>query len=111
VRVAVSAAQALLVLDTWKPDVLISDIAMPDEDGYALIKRLRARSSQHGGRIPAVALTAFASPDDRVSILAAGFQMYLVKPANPSELIAVVASLAPRGRRSSSGATGAAIAE
>jgi CheY-like chemotaxis protein len=111
VRVAGSAAQALLVLDTWKPDVLISDIAMPDEDGYALIKRLRARSSQHGGRIPAVALTAFASPDDRVSILAAGFQMYLVKPANPSELIAVVASLAARGSGSSSGATGAAIAE
>jgi len=111
VRVAGSAAQALLVLDTWKPDVLISDIAMPDEDGYALIKRLRARSSQHGGGIPAVALTAFASPDDRVSILAAGFQMYLVKPANPSELIAVVASLAARGSGSSSGATGAAIAE
>jgi len=111
VRVAGSAAQALQVLDTWKPDVLISDIAMPDEDGYTLIKRLRARSSKHGGGIPAVALTAFASPEDRVSILAAGFQMYLVKPANPSELIAVVASLAARGSRSSSEAAGAAIVE
>jgi CheY-like chemotaxis protein/two-component sensor histidine kinase len=109
VRVAGSAAQAIQVIDTWKPDVLISDIAMPEEDGYVLIKRLRARNSRQGGDTPAVALTAYASPEDRVNILAAGFQMYLVKPADPSELVAVVASLAtPRGR-SSSGASGAPI--
>jgi CheY-like chemotaxis protein len=111
VRVAGSAAQALQVIDTWKPDVLISDIAMPEEDGYVLIKKVRARNSRQGGDIPAVALTAYASPEDRVNILAAGFQMYLVKPADPGELVAVVASLATPRRRSSNGAPGAPISE
>ena len=100
VRTASSAAQALRTLDVWKPDVLISDIAMPEEDGYVLIRKIRARSPEQGGDIPAVALTAYAKIEDRVRILAAGFQMYLSKPADPSELIAVVASLAVRGRRS-----------
>ncbi len=98
VRVAASAAQALLMLDVWKPDVLISDIAMPEEDGYVLIKKIRARSEAQNGDVPAAALTAYATIEDRVSILAAGFQMYLSKPADPSELIAVVASLAARRR-------------
>jgi signal transduction histidine kinase/ActR/RegA family two-component response regulator len=111
VRVAGSAAQALQVIDTWKPDVLISDIAMPEEDGYVLIKRIRARNSRQGGDTPAVALTAYASPGDRVNILAAGFQMYLVKPADPGELVAVVASLAAPKGRSSHGASGAPISE
>ena len=100
VRVAGSAAQALQVLDVWRPDVLISDIAMPEEDGYVLIKKIRARSARKSGDIPAAALTAYAKIEDRVSILAAGFQMYLSKPADPSELIAVVASLASSRRRS-----------
>ena len=103
VRVAGSAAQALQMLDVWKPDVLISDIAMPEEDGYVLIKKIRARGVEHSGNIPAAALTAYATTDDRVSILAAGFQMYLAKPAEPSELIAVVASLAARRRREGNG--------
>jgi signal transduction histidine kinase/ActR/RegA family two-component response regulator len=102
VRVAASAAQALQMLDVWKPDVLISDIAMPEEDGYVLIKKIRARSMEQNGDLPAAALTAYATTEDRVSILAAGFQMYLSKPADPSELIAVVASLAARRRRPSS---------
>jgi len=101
VRVAASAAQALQMLDVWKPDVLISDIAMPEEDGYVLIKKIRARTAEQSGEIPAAALTAYATTEDRVSILAAGFQMYLSKPANPGELIAVVASLASRRRRPS----------
>jgi CheY-like chemotaxis protein len=71
---------------------------MPEEDGYALITKIRARSPEHGGDIPAAALTAYAKIEDRVKILAAGFQMYLSKPADPSELIAVVASLAVRRR-------------
>jgi len=100
VRVAGSAAQAIQTLDVWKPDVLISDIAMPEEDGYALIRKIRARTSEQGGDTPAAALTAYAKIEDRVSILAAGFQMYLSKPADPSELIAVVASLASRRRES-----------
>ena len=99
VRVAGSAAQALQTLDVWKPDVLISDIAMPEEDGYFLIKKIRSRSAAHGGDVPAAALTAYAKIEDRVDILAAGFQMYLSKPADPSELIAVVASLAARRPR------------
>jgi signal transduction histidine kinase/CheY-like chemotaxis protein len=99
VRVAGSAEQALQMLDVWRPDVLISDIAMPEEDGYVLIKKIRARSARQSGDIPAAALTAYAKIEDRVSILAAGFQMYLSKPADPSELIAVVASLAARRRR------------
>jgi CheY-like chemotaxis protein len=99
VRVAGSSAQALQMLDTWKPDVLISDIAMPEEDGYVLIRKIRARSAEKSGGVPAAALTAYATTEDRVSILAAGFQMYLSKPADPSELIAVVASLAARRRR------------
>jgi len=99
VRVAGSAAQALQMLDVWKPDVLISDIAMPEEDCYVLIKKIRARSSEQSGDLPAAALTAYATTEDRVSILAAGFQMYLSKPADPGELIAVVASLAARRRR------------
>jgi CheY-like chemotaxis protein len=106
VRVAGSAAQALQMLDVWKPDVLISDIAMPEEDGYVLIKKIRARSARQSGDIPAAALTAYAKIEDRVSILAAGFQMYLSKPADPSELIAVVASLAARRRRPTTGPDG-----
>jgi len=98
VRVAGSAAQALQTLDVWKPDVLISDIAMPGEDGYELIRKIRARSPEQGGSIPAAALTAYAKIEDRVKILAAGFQMYLSKPSDPSELIAVVGSLAARRR-------------
>jgi signal transduction histidine kinase/ActR/RegA family two-component response regulator len=99
VRVAGSAAQALQMLDVWKPDVLISDIAMPEEDGYVLIRKIRARGAAHGGDLPAAALTAYATIEDRVNILAAGFQMYLSKPADPGELIAVVASLAARRQR------------
>jgi signal transduction histidine kinase/ActR/RegA family two-component response regulator len=103
VRVAASAAQALQMLDVWSPDVLISDIAMPEEDGYVLIKKIRARGANQSGNVPAAALTAYATTEDRISILAAGFQMYLAKPAEPSELIAVVASLAARRRREGNG--------
>jgi CheY-like chemotaxis protein len=96
VRLASSAAEALVVLDGWRPDVLVSDIAMPVEDGYELIRKVRARDAAHSGSIPAVALTAYAKIEDRVSILSAGFQMYLSKPADPAELVAVVGSLAAR---------------
>ncbi len=96
VRAAGSAAQALEILDVWIPDVLISDIAMPEEDGYGLIEKVRGRGAGRGGDVPAAALTAYAKIEDRVRILAAGFQMNLSKPADPNELIAVVASLARR---------------
>lgn len=89
-----SAAEALSVLDNEKFDVLISDIGMPVEDGYTLIKKIRARPADKGGRIPAIALTAYARVEDRVRALTAGFQIHIPKPVEPVELIAVVASLA-----------------
>jgi signal transduction histidine kinase/ActR/RegA family two-component response regulator len=95
-RVANSATEGLALFDGWIPDVLLSDIAMPGQDGYWLIRAIRMRTPEKGGTVPAVALTAYAKIDDRVSILSAGFQMYLSKPADPNELIAVVRSLSKR---------------
>ena len=89
-----SVAQAMAVLDEWCPDLLISDIGMPDEDGYDLTRKLRARSPEQGGAIPAVALSAYAGPDDNARSLAAGFQMHIAKPAGPDELTIAVAGLA-----------------
>jgi signal transduction histidine kinase/ActR/RegA family two-component response regulator len=94
VRSSASAAEALAVLREWKPDVLLSDIGMPHEDGYELIRRVRALDASDGGRVPAAALTAYARHEDRQLTLDAGFQMHMVKPVNPAELIAAVASLA-----------------
>ena len=99
VRVAASTRQALDILDRWRPDVIVSDIGMPEEDGYALIGRVRERATDRGGEIPAVALTAYARVEDRVRILAAGFQMHVTKPVDPTELVAVVASVARPPRK------------
>jgi signal transduction histidine kinase/ActR/RegA family two-component response regulator len=94
VRTATSAARALDTLDVWLPNLLISDIGMPGEDGYSLIRKVRARDAGHGGRVPALALTAYARVEDRLNVLSAGFQMHVPKPIDPAELIAVVNSLA-----------------
>src|SRR5581483_2373640 len=99
VRACWSVAEALATLRGWKADVIVSDIAMPEEDGYALIRRLRALAPAEGGRIPAVALTAYGRVEDRVRTLAAGFSMHVPKPVDPTELLAVVSSLAGRGHR------------
>ncbi|HEY3216186.1 MAG TPA: ATP-binding protein [Candidatus Eisenbacteria bacterium] len=96
VQTAGSVARALEVFDTWKPDVVLSDIGMPEQDGFALIRQVRKRSSDKGGDIPAVALTAYTRIEDRIDILNAGFQMYVSKPTDPSELVAVIGSLAAR---------------
>lgn len=93
VQTAASSAQALEISGNWRPDVLLSDIGMPDEDGYTLLNKLRARGGDFG-RIPAIALTAYASPDDRVRALEAGFQMHVPKPVEPIELVTVVANVA-----------------
>jgi PAS domain S-box-containing protein len=77
-------------------DILVSDIGMPDEDGYSLIKRVRALGADRNGGIPAIALTAYARSEDRVRAIAAGFQMHLTKPVEPVELITIVASAAGR---------------
>jgi signal transduction histidine kinase/ActR/RegA family two-component response regulator len=101
VRVAASTRQALAILDVWHPNIIISDIGMPQEDGYALIGQLRQRQPERGGETPAVALTAYARVEDRVKIFTAGFQMHVMKPVDPTELVAVVASLARSASRRS----------
>jgi CheY-like chemotaxis protein len=93
VKTAVSVAQAINLIDRSEPDVLISDIGMPYQDGYDLIRQVRARSSDRRGQIPAIALTAFARIQDRLKVLAAGYQMHVPKPIEPIELVTVVASV------------------
>jgi CheY-like chemotaxis protein len=89
-----TAEEALEALQRQLPDVLVSDIAMPGDDGYTLIRRLRALPAERGGLLPAVALTAFAKGEDASRVLAAGFQVHLPKPVEPHRLAAVVARLA-----------------
>ena len=89
-----SAREALQMLPEFKPDVLVSDIAMPGEDGYALIRRVRALGEQGLGDVPAVALTALAHPEDRRRALTAGYQQFVPKPVQADELAAVVRTLA-----------------
>ncbi len=96
VRTAASVTEALRQLENRQPDVLVSDIGMPGEDGYALIRQVRALSPEQGGHVPALALTAFARSDDRRRAIGAGFHMHLAKPVEPDELVTVVASLAKR---------------
>ncbi len=95
VRVAGSVAQAVEILQRWTPDVLVSDVGMPVEDGYALIAKVRAQPGALG-RVPAIALTAYASVEDRVRLLAAGFQLHLAKPAEPGELTTAIAAVTGR---------------
>ena len=97
VKTAGSAATALEALAEEAFDVLISDIGMPDEDGYSLIAKMRALGKERGGKVPAAAaLTAYAGEEDRIRVLRSGFQMHVPKPISPSELVAVVANLAGR---------------
>jgi PAS domain S-box-containing protein len=93
---APSAREGLEILLREKPDILLSDIGMPDQDGYMLIKQVRSLKPRQGGRIPAAAVSAFARPEDRTRALQAGYQMHVAKPVDPTELTAVVASLATR---------------
>jgi PAS domain S-box-containing protein len=94
---AVSSAQeALEMLTLWTPDVLISDIGMPGENGYSLIRKVRSLSPEKGRDIPAAALTAYARVEDRMQAIQAGFQLHLPKPIEPVELATVVASLVRR---------------
>jgi PAS domain S-box-containing protein len=91
-----TVAEALEAITTVAPDVLISDIGMPDEDGYSLIRRVRALPVESGGRVPAIALTAYARVGDRMQALKAGYQMHVPKPVELAELVAVTASLVRR---------------
>ncbi len=96
VRMAGSAAEALSLIEAEKPDVLVSDIGMPGEDGYSLIRRVRALLPERGAHIPAIALTAYARTEDRMRAILAGFQMHVAKPVEAAELLTMVASLAGR---------------
>ena len=90
---ASSAMEAWAALQADAPDVLVSDIEMPGEDGYALMRRARALSDAPAGRLIAVAVTAHARPTDRVRALQAGYQWHLPKPFEPAELVWVISSL------------------
>ena len=97
VKTSASAAEALQTLDEWRPDALVSDIGMPREDGYDLLRKIRAREPERGGRTPAIALTAYARAEDARRALAAGYQMHIPKPVESDLLAATVASLAGGG--------------
>jgi CheY-like chemotaxis protein len=99
VVVADSASAALAAVDRRAPDVLLSDIGMPGMDGYELLRQIRSRSTDVRS-LPAIALTAFARPKDRLNALRAGYVAHLTKPAEPAQLIATVAAAAGRVARS-----------
>lgn len=94
VRIAASAREAFDALRADRPDVLVSDLGMPEVDGFELIGWVRALPREQGGQLPAIALTAFARPEDRLKALEAGFSTHISKPVEPGELIAAVASVA-----------------
>jgi signal transduction histidine kinase/DNA-binding response OmpR family regulator len=102
VRCSESAAAALEAFKEWQPDLLISDLAMPNEDGFTLLRKLRKLRSKRAREIPAVALSAYASDEDRAISLAKGFQMHLPKPIEPETLISSIVTAVGR--------TGAAVA-
>jgi signal transduction histidine kinase/CheY-like chemotaxis protein len=96
VLTAADAAEALSLLERERPDVLVTDIGMPGVDGYELIRQVRARPRERGGHTPAIALTAFARPEDRTRVLRAGYAVHVAKPVDAAELVATVASVARR---------------
>jgi signal transduction histidine kinase/CheY-like chemotaxis protein len=97
VKTSSSVADALKSLREWIPDILLTDINMPGEDGYSLIRKLRALKPEQGSDIPAIALTAMARPEDSETALSAGFQIHLPKPVDIDELADAIASLTGRG--------------
>lgn len=90
VKTAQSVDEALEAVKKWKPDVLISDISMPDKDGYSLIGSIRIQEALNGGFLPAIALTSYVYPEDSLKALRAGFQEFIRKPFDPDELLAGV---------------------
>jgi CheY-like chemotaxis protein len=93
VTTAAGSAEARCLIAQSRPDLLVSDIAMPEEDGFALIRAVRQLPSEQGGQVPALALTAYAREEDRLMALAAGFQGHLTKPIDPDALLAAVAQV------------------
>ncbi|MET0595140.1 MAG: ATP-binding protein, partial [Polyangiaceae bacterium] len=98
VEAAGSAAEGFESFRARAPDVLVSDIGMPEEDGYSFIRRVRALPANTGGNVPAIALSAFASDRDRQHAITAGFTAHIAKPVDPEALVSIVASVAESGR-------------
>jgi CheY-like chemotaxis protein len=96
VQTSGSVNEAIDALIAWQPEVVITDIAMPDGDGFELIRRIREIESGGEGRIPIIALTAISGTEHRIRVLGAGFQLYLTKPVEPDELVVSVANLTGR---------------
>ena len=94
VQTAASVAQAMEILEWYQPDVVVSDLAMPGEDGYSLIRKVRALEAKTGRQTPVVALTSYVRVEDRARALSSGFNMFVPKPVQPDELINAIASLA-----------------
>jgi PAS domain S-box-containing protein len=98
VKSAGSVVEALDALSNWKPDVLVSDIGMPGQDGYDLIKAIRSRGAQDGGQVPAIALTGYATLQDGERALSAGYQTHIAKPVEPRSLVNIIARLGEKDR-------------
>lgn len=96
---AASTAKALAVFEQMNPDVLVSDIKLPDEDDYTLLQMIKALEAKSGKQTPAVAVTACCTENDRLQALSAGFQVYLLKPTDLDELVAVVRALAEQKQK------------
>ena len=94
VLTAAAALEAFALVRSERPDVIVSDIGMPDRDGYQFIRDVRGLSAAEGGKTPAIALTAFARSEDRTRAMLAGYQVHVSKPIEPRELVAAVKSLA-----------------
>jgi CheY-like chemotaxis protein len=93
IKEAASVGEALQILKLARPDAMVSDISLPDEDGYGLIRQIRQFEAEHEGFLPAVALTGYARAEDRARILAAGFQAHVPKPVDAVELTAAIATI------------------
>jgi CheY-like chemotaxis protein len=96
VKTAPSAEEGFKEVQAWRPNAIVSDIGMPGEDGYAFMKRVKTWAREAGTWIPAVALTSYARAEDRMKVLASGYQIHVPKPVEPAELIAVLVSLVER---------------
>jgi CheY-like chemotaxis protein len=102
VKAVGSVREALQLLEGERPDVLVSDIGLSDDDGFALIRQIRQYETERGGFLPAVALTGFARAEDRARSMAAGFQAHVQKPVDPVDLVKAIATIAHRLRDSES---------
>jgi len=99
VRAASSAFHAYELINIWQPDVVLTDLAMPGEDGYMLLRALRTAFAGNGTKVPVVALTAYGQSENRARAVQAGFDLYLAKPIDPADLASAIATVARRARQ------------